>query len=48
MFFDDRVAGLREKMEAWRSYNEYRPDGKIGHKPPISLHSPGGITGLSP
>lgn len=32
------LADAREKMEAWRRYyNEDRPHGAIGHKPPISL-----------
>jgi len=43
------LADAREKMEAWRSYyNEDRPHGAIGHKPPISLHIPGGVTSPSP
>ena len=43
------LADAREKMEAWRSYyNEDRPHGAIGHKPPISLHNPVGVTSPSP
>jgi len=37
------LAGAAEKLEAWRRYyNEDRPHGAIGNKPPISLQSPGG------
>jgi putative transposase len=43
------LADAREKMEAWRNYyNEDRPHGAIGHKPPISLHLPGGAASPSP
>ena len=36
------LADAREKLEAWRSYyNEDRPHGSIGHKPPIALHNSG-------
>ena len=36
------LADAREKLEAWRRYyNEDRPHGAIGHKPPISLQNPG-------
>jgi len=39
------LADAREKLEAWRRYyNEDRPHGAIGQKPPISLQNPGGIT----
>ena len=37
------LAGTREKMEAWRRYyNEDRPHGAIGYKPPIALTNRGG------
>jgi putative transposase len=43
------LADAAEKMEAWlRYYNEDRPHGAIGHKPPIALHNPGGATSPSP
>ena len=43
------LADARVKMEAWRNYyNEDRPHGAIGHKPPISLHLPGGAASPSP
>ena len=36
------LADAREKLEAWRRYyNEERPHGAIGNKPPISLLNPG-------
>jgi putative transposase len=36
------LADAREKMEHWRKYyNEERPHGALGHKPPISLQNPG-------
>jgi putative transposase len=32
------LADAAEKLEDWRRYyNEVRPHGAIGHKPPISL-----------
>jgi putative transposase len=41
------LADTREKMEDWcRYYNEDRPHGAIGNKPPISLVNPAGV--LSP
>ena len=43
------LADAREKLEAWRSYyNEDRPHGAIGHKPPISLHNSGGAASPPP
>lgn len=43
------LADAREKLEAWRKYyNEDRPHGAIGQKPPVSLHNPGGITSPPP
>lgn len=43
------VTAPREKMEDWLSYhNEERPHGVIGHKPPISLQTPGGATSQLP
>jgi putative transposase len=43
------LADAREKLEAWRRYyNEDRPHGAIGHKPPISLQNPGDATSPSP
>lgn len=37
------LADAAEKLEAWRRYyNEDRPHGAIGNKPPISLQNPGG------
>lgn len=43
------LADAGEKLEAWRKYyNEHRPHGAIGLKPPISLHNPGGITSSPP
>ena len=37
------LADAREKLEAWRRYyNEERPHGAIGHKPPIALMNPDG------
>jgi putative transposase len=43
------LADAREKMEDWlRYYNEVRPHGAIGNKPPISLQNSGGATGPSP
>jgi putative transposase len=43
------LADAREKMEDWRRYyNEDRPHGALGHKPPISLMNHGGTTSLPP
>lgn len=43
------LADAAEKMEAWfRYYNEDRPHGVIGNKPPISLQNPGGTPSPSP
>ena len=43
------LADAAEKMEAWlRYYNEDRPHGAIGHKPPISLQNPGGVPSPPP
>ena len=43
------LADAREKLEAWRRYyNEDRPHGAIGHKPPISLQNPGDAASPSP
>lgn len=43
------LADAEEKLEAWRRYyNEDRPHGAIGHKPPISLQNPGGATSSPP
>lgn len=40
------LADAREKLEAWRRYyNEERPHGAIGNKPPIALMNPGGASG---
>jgi len=37
------LADAREKLEAWRRYyNEDRPHGAIGNKPPITLMNPDG------
>lgn len=37
------LADAREKLEGWRRYyNEDRPHGAIGNKPPITLINPGG------
>ncbi len=37
------LADAAEKLKAWRRYyNEDRPDGAIGNKPPISLMNPDG------
>ena len=39
------LADASEKLEAWRRYyNEDRPHGAIGNKPPISLMNPDGAT----
>ncbi|CAK02856.1 putative transposase-related protein (plasmid) [Rhizobium johnstonii 3841] len=43
------LADAREKMEDWRRYyNEERPHGAIGNKPPISLMNSGGATSSPP
>ncbi len=43
------LADAREKMEDWlRYYNEVRPHGAIGNKPPISLQNTGGAASPSP
>jgi putative transposase len=43
------LADAREKLEAWRRYyNEDRPHGAIGHKPPISLQNSGDAASPSP
>jgi putative transposase len=43
------LADAREKLEGWRRYyNEDRPHGAIGNKPPISLVNPGGAPSPSP
>jgi transposase InsO family protein len=43
------LADAREKMEDWRRYyNEDRPHGALGHKPPISLLNYGGTASLQP
>lgn len=40
------LADAREKLEAWRRYyNEDRPHGAIGYKPPIALMNPDGAAG---
>jgi putative transposase len=40
------LADAREKVEAWRRYyNEERPHGAIGYKPPITLMNPDGAAG---
>jgi Integrase core domain len=42
------LADAREKLEDWRSYyNEDRPHGAIGNKPPASLMTPAGPPGSS-
>ena len=42
-------ADAAEKMEAWlRYYNEDRPHGAIGYKPPILLQNPGGAPSPPP
>src|ERR1700733_15884362 len=39
------LADAREKLEDWRSYyNEDRPHGAIGNKPPASLMTPAGAS----
>ncbi len=43
------LADAAEKMEAWfRYYNEDRPHGAIGNKPPILLQNPGGTPSPPP
>lgn len=43
------LADAGEKLEAWRRYyNEDRPHGAIGNKPPITLMNPCGQTSPSP
>ena len=43
------LADAREKMEDWRRYyNEDRPHGSIGHKPPIALMNRGGAASPLP
>jgi len=43
------LAGAAEKMEVWlRYYNEDRPHGAIGNKPPILLQNPGETPSLPP
>lgn len=44
-----KLAVAAEKLEAWRrDYNEARPHGAIGNKPPIALMNPGDTASLSP
>jgi putative transposase len=39
------LADAREKLEDWRKYyNEDRPHGAIGNKPPVSLMAPTGAS----
>jgi putative transposase len=43
------LADAQEKLEDWRRYyNEDRPHGAIGNKPPISLQNPGGSSSPPP
>lgn len=43
------LADAREKLEEWRRYyNEDRPHGAIGNKPPITLMNPGDAPSPSP
>lgn len=43
------LADAREKLGAWRSYyNEDRPHGAIGYKPPATLMNPGSQSGQLP
>ena len=43
------LADAREKLEDWRRYyNEERPHGAIGNKPPIVLTKSGDVASLSP
>ena len=40
------LADAVEKLEAWRRYyNEDRPHGAVGNKPPITLMNPDGAAG---
>jgi putative transposase len=39
------LADARKKLEDWRKdYNEVRPHGAIGNKPPVSLMTPVGAS----
>ena len=39
------LADAREKLEDWRKdYNEVRPHGAIGNRPPVSLMTPAGAS----
>ena len=43
------LADAQEKVETWRRYyNEDRPHGAIGNKPPISLQNPDGAPSPPP
>lgn len=43
------VADAAAKLKAWRrEYNEVRPHGAIGKKPPLTLMNPGETASLSP
>lgn len=43
------LADARDKLEAWRTYyNNDRPHGAIGYKPPVALTNLGGETGPPP
>ena len=43
------LADAREKLAQWcRYYNEDRPHGAIGNKPPITLMNPGDVPSPSP
>ena len=43
------LADARAKLEEWRSYyNNDRPHGAIGYKPPVALTNLGGETGPLP
>lgn len=43
------LADAREKLKEWRRhYNEDRPHGAIGNKPPITLMDPGDAPNPSP
>jgi putative transposase len=43
------LADAQEKLEAWRRYyNEERPHGAMGNKPPISLQNAGGASSPPP
>ncbi len=42
---DQTLADARKKLEDWRKYyNEDRPHGAIGNKPPVSLMTPAGAS----